>query len=138
MSATNCPSDLLSWLAWTLSVDTWDTNWSEDQKRQSIAHSYLVHMRKGTVSSVREVLKGAGYGNISVDEGIADGTDSGWAKYKISLTRPISLAQAEQVKQILAQTVPARCHLEGLDYTQALHLYNHTLTHNGEYSHGAA
>ena len=28
-----CPLELLPWLAWALSVDTWDPNWSESIKR---------------------------------------------------------------------------------------------------------
>jgi phage tail P2-like protein len=47
---------LLPWLAWALSVDEWDTNWSETQKRNAIKTSLSVHMRKGTIGAVREAM----------------------------------------------------------------------------------
>ena len=35
----NCPADVLPWLGWALSVDDWDQDWSEQQKRSAIAAS---------------------------------------------------------------------------------------------------
>ena len=54
--AWRCPAPLLPWLAWALSVDFWDEEWSEIQKRQSIADSPAYHRRKGTVESVETLL----------------------------------------------------------------------------------
>lgn len=51
-----CPADLLPWLAWGLSVDTWDADWSEADKRAAIAGSIELHRRKGTRMSVETVL----------------------------------------------------------------------------------
>lgn len=59
-SPWNCPAELLPWLAWAFSVDTWDVTWSEAQKRGAIAASYGVHRRKGTVGAVRRALAGIG------------------------------------------------------------------------------
>ena len=56
-----CPLDFLPWLAWAMSVDEWDSDWSEDQKRDSIWGSYDNHVKKGTLGSVRRVFK-AGQG----------------------------------------------------------------------------
>ncbi len=57
-NASTCPENLLPWLAWALSVDTWDSAWPESVKRQVIADSVHVHRIKGTLSSVRRVLSG--------------------------------------------------------------------------------
>lgn len=57
-----CPAKLLPWLAWGFSVDYWEDEWSEDQKRAVIAASIEVHRRKGTPAAMRRVVEGLGYG----------------------------------------------------------------------------
>jgi phage tail P2-like protein len=57
-----CPSDLLPWLAQALSVDSWDMDWSETQKRDTIKASIGVHRVKGTVGAVRRALASIGIG----------------------------------------------------------------------------
>lgn len=49
-------ADLLPWLAWGLSVDSWETNWSEADKRAAVAGSMAAHRIKGTRASVETVL----------------------------------------------------------------------------------
>ena len=56
-----CPADLLPYLAWALSVDRWDKNWSEQTKRQVIKASWLVHRQKGTISALRRVVEPFGF-----------------------------------------------------------------------------
>lgn len=51
-----CPAGLLPWLAWGLSVDTWDVDWSEAEKRAAVACSIALHRHKGTRMSVEQVL----------------------------------------------------------------------------------
>jgi len=51
-----CPIAILPWLAWGLSVDTWDTDWSEATKRRAVADSIKQHRHKGTRLSVEIVL----------------------------------------------------------------------------------
>lgn len=51
-----CPAELLPWLAWGLSVDTWDADWSEQDKRVAVATSIALHRHKGTRLSVETVL----------------------------------------------------------------------------------
>jgi len=51
-----CPAELLPWLAWGLSVDTWDAGWTEADKRAAVAGSIELHRRKGTRVSVEIVL----------------------------------------------------------------------------------
>jgi phage tail P2-like protein len=58
-----CPSNLLPWLAWALSVDEWNTEWSEEQKRNTIAASIQVHREKGTIGAVRKALEPFGLSN---------------------------------------------------------------------------
>ena len=51
-----CAVDLLPWLAWGLSVDSWDADWSETVKRDAVARSIALHRVKGTPASVQAVL----------------------------------------------------------------------------------
>lgn len=55
-----CPVALLPWLAWALNVDDWDSNWTETQKRQILAASFIVHKLKGTVGAVKRVANSFG------------------------------------------------------------------------------
>jgi len=149
-----CPAALLPWLAWTLSVDEWDGDWSDEQQRRSIAMSVAIHKTKGTLGSIRRVLAAAGYGDAVILEGLDaeryDGAvnysgshfygqdETHWAMYRVYLSRPITIAQAAQVRRLLEHTAPARCHLAGLHYTQALNLYDSTITYDNQYTHGVA
>lgn len=49
-------AEALPWLAYGLSVDFWETGWSEAMKRRTVAESIAQHKIKGTRSSVDHVL----------------------------------------------------------------------------------
>ncbi len=51
-----CPLPWLPWLAWSVSVDQWDSSWPEARKRQAVAESIALHRVKGTRASVEMVL----------------------------------------------------------------------------------
>ena len=55
-----CPEALLPWLAWALSVDRWDPDWTAVIKRSAIASSWIEHARKGTVGAVKRALDAVG------------------------------------------------------------------------------
>lgn len=150
-NAINCPANLLPWLAWAHSIDVWDSNWSEETKREAINQSFEVHKQKGTLASIKWALSAAGYGDAEVIErygwefynGAAthDGSASHdepdhWAEYRVRLARPITIEQADQVRAILATVAPARCHLKALDFTQAFNAYTARINHDGQFTHG--
>ena len=62
-----CPVALLPWLAWALSLDVWNANWSEAIKRERIRTAIAIQRRKGTARSVREVVQSFG-GTIAIRE----------------------------------------------------------------------
>lgn len=149
----NCPAALLPWLAWALSVDEWSPDWSEDAKRATIAEAAEIHRRKGTPWAIKRALASAGFGDAELVENMPgkayDGTlaHNGaetyapldhWAEYRVYLMRPITIAQAAQVRRILAAVAPARCHLKQLNYTRALNIYDGSIRHDGAYSHGVS
>ncbi|WP_107497436.1 phage tail protein I [Thalassobius sp. I31.1] len=148
-----CPAHLLPWLAWALSVDFWDSGWSEDSKRAAIRESIAIHRIKGTLASIRRALKAAGYGDARVVERygheqynrkhLRDGSirrtrPDHWAEYRIILARPITIDQATQVRAILKLVAPARCHLKALEFRQALNRYDGKITRNRAYTRGIA
>jgi len=56
-----CPVELLPMLAWSLSVDWWDDEWTEQQKRSVIKASIAVHRKKGTPWAVEYGLSVLGF-----------------------------------------------------------------------------
>lgn len=55
-----CPAALLPWLAWALSLDSWQPYWPERIKRQRIRDAIEIQRRKGTAKSVRDVVRSFG------------------------------------------------------------------------------
>lgn len=56
-----CPLAVLPYLAWSFSVDRWDSTWSESTKRSAIRAAYYIHSRKGTIGALRRVVEPLGY-----------------------------------------------------------------------------
>ncbi|SCZ38201.1 MULTISPECIES: phage tail protein I [Pseudomonas] len=56
-----CPLPLLPYLAWSFSVDRWDSQWPESAKRSAIRSAYYIHSRKGTLGSLRRVVEPLGF-----------------------------------------------------------------------------
>ena len=148
-----CPESHLPWLAWSLSVDDWDENWPEEDRRNLIRASLDIHRVKGTLAAIRRVLAATGYEDATIIEGL-DAEDHNathnynhshfysdhthWASYRVYLKRPITLAQAQQVRELLAEVQPARCHLAGLHYDTARNLYDDAFAHDASFPYGVA
>lgn len=111
-----CPANLLPWMAWAFSVDTWDTSWTESQKRGAIAASVNVHQHKGTIGAIRDAVAGLGFDATIIEwfqrtplgdpytfgvEVVA--TDVGW-----------NLAQLLKLIDVVLATKNLRSHLDGI------------------------
>jgi phage tail P2-like protein len=145
-----CPVSLLPWLAWSLAVSEWDDNWQTSIKRKVIAESVAIHRQKGSVASVQRALSAAGYPYAQIDEKRhgqrRDGNTlrDGWPVYggqhpyvyRVRLNGLISVRQAAQIRRILANTAPVRCHLHSLDFRAQL-LHNKAAIRDGSYTRGA-
>ncbi len=55
--ARKIPGGFLPWLAWSLSLDSWQENWDQDLKRQLVAESVRDHKHKGTRSAVEQAIR---------------------------------------------------------------------------------
>lgn len=53
----HCPAKLLPWLGWSVSVDEWSDQWTEQQRRNAIADAISDHRRKGSRFAVENVLQ---------------------------------------------------------------------------------
>ncbi|PNS09583.1 phage tail protein I [Solilutibacter silvestris] len=62
-----CPVALLPWLAWAMSVDTWEPTWPENIKRSLIRNAIDIQRRKGTARSVHQVVEAFG-GSVVLTE----------------------------------------------------------------------
>lgn len=113
-----CPANLLPWLAWAFSVDAWDSNWTETQKRGAIKASVAVHERKGTIGALRTALDGLGY-DIDVTEWFEKVPMGAPYTFRIDLTVdqvgiPTSAAY-DKVVEVAESVKNLRSHLEGVD-----------------------
>lgn len=55
-----CPTRFLPWLAWAMSVDSWQEYWGEERKRQRIKDAVSQQRLKGTRQSIQTVLDSYG------------------------------------------------------------------------------
>ncbi len=51
-----CPEHVLPFLAWAVSVDVWNPQWSVEQKRSAVAAAPQLHRIKGTPKAVKMAL----------------------------------------------------------------------------------
>ncbi|WP_343560416.1 phage tail protein I [Kiloniella sp. b19] len=70
-NAWDCPVQFLPALAWQVSVDYWDPNWSEFVQRQVIDAAFRIHRIKGTTGAIK----------LAVDSVNADSTVTEWDRY---------------------------------------------------------
>lgn len=64
---TTCPIELLPYLAWALSLDTWSPDWPENVRRERVRQAISIQRRKGTAESVRAVVRAFG-GSVAIRE----------------------------------------------------------------------
>lgn len=146
-----CPVDILPWLAWAMSVDEWDSNWNEEQKRQAILDSLNIHRYRGTLASIKRVLTNIGLSDSEIVEGTAakrydssishsgdyfygGDTSEHWATYRIYLKKTINEKQAIKLRDLLKKTAPARCHLLGIHLPSAT--YDGSHKYDGKINYG--
>ncbi|WP_199637182.1 phage tail protein I [Serratia sp. PAMC26656] len=115
---TDCPVDLLPYLAWALSVDRWDKNWPEATKRKVIADAYFVHCHKGTIGALRRVVEPLGY-LIEVREWWDSGDPPGTFRLVIGvLDQGITEEMYLELERVINDAKPVSRHLIGMTLIQ--------------------
>jgi phage tail P2-like protein len=108
-------ADLLPWLAWSLSVESWKPYWSDVIKRNRVKTAIDIARRKGTAKSVRDVVESFG-GHVEIREWWQSEPKGVPHTFTLILTVPTQGGQeasAEFVDDIIAEvrrTKPARSH----------------------------
>lgn len=62
-----CPVELLPWLAWEYSVDTWNTDWTEAEKRAAIARAAYIHRHRGTRAAIEMSLSSSPFSSDVIE-----------------------------------------------------------------------
>jgi len=113
------PAKILPYLAWALSVDKWEDDWSDDIKRNVIAASVEVHRKKGTVGAVKKAIAATGI-DVEFLEWFENGgtphtfSITAWSNENINndgTTRLLPKAYADTIEGVNA-TKPVRAHFE--------------------------
>jgi phage tail P2-like protein len=121
-----CPAALLPWLAWSLSVDVWKSDWPESTKRAVVSASMDVHRRKGTVRAVRDAV-GALDTALSVREWWQYGGEPYTARLEARLAglaedgSGVTPEALTDLLNVVDATAPVRVHFEllvGLQFTR--------------------
>ncbi|HGP0346212.1 TPA: phage tail protein I [Serratia marcescens] len=95
-----CPVELLPWLAWEYSVDTWNTDWTEAEKRAAIARAAYIHRHRGTRAAIEMSLSSSPFASDVIEW--FEKTPRG-EPYTFSLDvtqddRPITLGDVQDLK----------------------------------------
>lgn len=111
-----CPAALLPWLAWAMSVDQWEPDWTETQRREVVRRSVAVHRVKGTRGALQRAVNALGY-TVRVREWFEE--DPQGEPYTFALEievddRGISDALYGQLRTTAEAAKNVRSHLSGL------------------------
>ncbi len=109
-----CPATFLPYLAWAVSVDGWDEDWSEQEKRRVIGESFWLHQRKGTVAALRRVVENMGY-SLSIEEWWQVAEQAGTFRITIDVNDiGITEALLTELERLINITKPVSRHLSGI------------------------
>lgn len=149
-NADICPVSVLPFLAWSLSVDEWDSLWAEEKKREVIKAAHAIHQKKGTPLAIHRALSALGHpdavliersdylrcdGSVSCDGSHTCGGQ--WASFRVRLLQPITIGEAYLVKRTLLAVGRNAVHLQSIDFNAAAFRCDGTIICNGDYSCGS-
>ncbi|KDM92901.1 phage tail protein I [Photobacterium galatheae] len=111
-----CPVAFLPYLAQSFSVDRWDANWSEQEKRAAIDAAFFVHKHKGTIAAVRRVVEPLGFLIDVIEwwEKSPQGPPHTFELIVGVLDKGITDEMYSQMVNLIYDAKPLRSHLTGL------------------------
>jgi phage tail P2-like protein len=107
------PLAALPALAWSYSLDEWNTDWSESQKRQAVADSLYVHRHKGTAGAVKRALSALGL-DVQVQEWFQQTPAAAPFTFRLLLTADqfgFDQAALQRLLYVVSSTKNLRSHL---------------------------
>ncbi|ULF55738.1 phage tail protein I (plasmid) [Serratia marcescens] len=95
-----CPVELLPWLAWEYSVDTWNTDWTEEEKRAAIARAAYIHRHRGTRAAIEMSLSSSPFASDVIEwfEKTPRGEPYTFSLEVTQDDRPITLGDVQDLK----------------------------------------
>lgn len=120
-----CPENVLPWLAWGLSVDTWNSDWPLHIRRTRVASVIPIQQIKGTAKSVRDVVESFG-GNVEIVEWWQEDPPAPAHTFKLTVTlsgQGDSGGSSRFVEEVIAEvnrTKPVRSHftfIQAVDFS---------------------
>ncbi|CVC03162.1 Bacteriophage P2-related tail formation protein [Serratia marcescens] len=110
-----CPVKFLPYLAWAFSVDRWDEDWPEAEKRKAVSDAFYIHRRKGTVSAIRRVIENMGY-SLSIAEWWEVADPAGTFRLSIDVNDVgITDDIVNELERLIGDAKSASRHIAGLD-----------------------
>lgn len=125
---------------------------SDTARRQLLRDAISLQKHRGTVSTLRDIIRRLGLGEITLLEGqrvpARNGTTTRngwytrgdpltWANLRIVLQNHISQKQGALLRGLILQWLPARCNLLAIELTTAQAAsHNAALYRNGTFNHG--
>jgi phage tail P2-like protein len=111
-----CPTSLLPFLGWSVSVDNWNESLSESQKRHAIATSIDVHRKKGTRAAMNTALDSLGF-DVSFKEWFEQAPLASPFTFSVKVDvqdKPFIERELRLLEQTIAATKNARSHLSAI------------------------
>lgn len=111
-----CPEKLLPYLAWTFSVDRWDSRWPVRAKRAAIRSAYFIHSRKGTLGALRRIVEPLGF-DVTFTEWWETTPESVPGTFRVELgiqDSGITGATYIEIAALIDDAKPVSRHLTGL------------------------
>ncbi|HCG6617817.1 TPA: phage tail protein I [Vibrio parahaemolyticus] len=109
----NCPIELLPWLAWAVSVDSWRSHWPEDVKRRTVANSLDLHRIKGTRPAVELAIESLGL-EYRLSEWFQESPKAEPGTFKLDVyieDDSFSVTNNTELEQVINDAKNARSHL---------------------------
>lgn len=129
-----CPVKFLPYLAWAFSVDSWDENWSEEEKRSVIGEAFCLHQRKGTVAAIRRVVEKMGY-SISIEEWWQVADPAGTFRLEIDVNDiGLTFRMLDELNRLINDAKPVSRHISQLNIAAKVkgNIYTGTALYCGE------
>lgn len=110
-----CPVKFLPYLAWAFSVDRWDEDWPEAEKRKAVSDAFYIHRRKGTVSAIRRVIENMGY-SMSIAEWWEAADPAGTFRLTVDVN-DVGMTEETvgELERLIGDAKPASRHIQGLN-----------------------
>ena len=135
-----CPVAFLPYLACAFSVDGEISDFTATQLRELIRNSLEIHLKKGTVWSVKQVIESLGYQITEFVEGDRDvsnniiRTEGRWAHFAITIDTAISQQQALSAARLIQSVAPVSRKLVRMTYESTALRYNGGIQPDGTYT----